>query len=44
MNYIQENPPKNMTFHTTWASIQEWGWGCIQADTLVPYENFGKDE
>ena len=39
--------PKNMTFHTTWCSIQEWV--CIQADTnemhsRFPYSNnfFGK--
>ena len=24
--------PKNMTFHTTWGSIQEWS--CVQADTV----------
>ena len=31
LGFIQENP-KNLTFHITWGSIQEWG--CIQEDTV----------
>ena len=27
-----EKTPKNLTFHITWGSIQEWG--CIEADTV----------
>ena len=27
-----KKPPKNMTFHITWGSIQEWGYN--QADTV----------
>ena len=30
--FIQEKP-QNMTFQTTWGSIQEWG--CIQANTVI---------
>ena len=27
-----EKKPKNLTFHITWGSIQDWG--CIEADTV----------